>query len=160
MEAWTEFCLAQIGASAALAGLIFVGVSINLAKVIAIPHLVTLSLEAILALATVLGQCSILLAPHQPSERVGVEILAFAVLVWLTLTVVQRRTYTRAPREHRRDYWRLFLPGQLAMLAFAAAGVLLIAGDESGLILFLPATLLCYAAALNYAWILLIEINR
>ena len=160
MEDWAEYCVAQIGASAALAGLIFVGVSINLAKVIAIPQLVSLSLEAILLLATVLGECSILLAPGQPPARIGAEILVLALALWAILSLLQRRTFSRAPREYRRDYWRHFVPGQLAMLAFAVAGAWLMMGGEAGLIFFLPGTLLCYAAAFNYAWILLIEINR
>ena len=160
MEGWTEFCLAQIGASAALAGLVFVGVSINLTRIIVIPQLVTLALEAILTLATVLGVCSILLVPDQPVDRVGVEILGFSLLLWITITVLQRRTYRRAPAEYRGDYWKHFIPGQVALFAFIAAGAWLLVGGDDGLILYLPGTLLCYAAALNYAWVLLIEINR
>ena len=39
MSGWEGFFAAQVGASAALAGLIFVGVSLNLAKVLDSPHL-------------------------------------------------------------------------------------------------------------------------
>ena len=46
------------------------------------------------------------------------------------------------------------------MAAFSAAGFCSLAGVTTGLILYLPAILLCYAVALNYAWVLLIEINR
>ncbi len=160
MDGWSEFCVAQIGASAALAGLVFVGVSINLAKVAAIPQLVSLSLEAILVLATVLGECSILIVPDQPVARLGVEVLVFSLALWLALSIVQFRTFRGTPSEFRRGYWKHFAPGQGAMVAFTGVGIWVLTGDESGLILYLPGTLLCYAAALNYAWVLLIEVNR
>jgi hypothetical protein len=43
---WSEFFVAQAGAAAVLAGLVFVGVSINLDKIIGIPSLPSRVLEA------------------------------------------------------------------------------------------------------------------
>lgn len=160
MDGWADFCVAQIGASAALAGLVFVGVSINLATITAKAPFVGIILEAMLALALVLGACSILITPHQPPALVGGEILAFSLALWLALCSVQRRIYLQTPTRCRRNYWQHVSPGQAAMLTFIAAGIWLLAGGTTGLILYLPGTLLCYAAALNYAWDLLIEINR
>lgn len=160
MEGWADFCVAQVGASAALAGLVFVGVSINLTKIMGIPQLVDIALEAMLVLVTVLGECSILLAPHQPPTRVGGEIVAFSIGLWLGLSFLQRHIYLQTPAVHRRDHWPHFGASQVALLAFIASGIWLLVDGEAGLILYLPATLLCYTAALSDAWVLLIEINR
>ncbi len=39
MTGWENFFVAEVGASAALAGLIFVGVSINLNRILSLPRL-------------------------------------------------------------------------------------------------------------------------
>lgn len=51
---WSDFALAQLGASAALLGLVFVGLSINLRDVIGSTSLVNRAAEAVIALAGVL----------------------------------------------------------------------------------------------------------
>jgi len=54
MTGWANFFLAQVSAAAALTGLIFVAVSINLTKILAYPTLPGRALEALLYLLTVL----------------------------------------------------------------------------------------------------------
>ena len=39
MEAWTDFFVAEVGAAAALAGLLVVAISINIAKIMGFPLL-------------------------------------------------------------------------------------------------------------------------
>ena len=51
---WSDFALAQLGASAALLGLVFVGLSINLRDVIGSTSLVNRAAEAVIALVGVL----------------------------------------------------------------------------------------------------------
>ena len=101
IEAWADFCVAQIGASAALAGLVFVGASINLAKIIEYPRLVGLVLEAILMLSIVLGEASILLAPHHSLAWAGGEIIIFSVVLWIGVGIVQRRVFCQTAPEYR-----------------------------------------------------------
>ncbi len=47
MSGWENFLVAQVGASAALAGLVFVGVSINLARILSSGSLPEYALEAL-----------------------------------------------------------------------------------------------------------------
>ena len=65
MNAWESFVVAEVGASAVLAGLVFVGLSINLDKIIADPGLPGRALEALVALTVVLVVSSLLLVPGQ-----------------------------------------------------------------------------------------------
>src|SRR5260370_34067383 len=67
MTGWANFFLAQVGASAALTGLIFVAVSINLTKILAYPTLPGRALEALLYLLTVLVIGTLGLVPGQPA---------------------------------------------------------------------------------------------
>jgi len=66
MSGWDNFFIAQVGASAAFAGLVFVGVSINLTKIVAVPRQVGFALEALVVLLDVLITSSLLLVPGQP----------------------------------------------------------------------------------------------
>jgi hypothetical protein len=54
LSEWGNFFFAEVGASAALAGPVFVGASINLAQILKIPGLPERALEALIALMTVL----------------------------------------------------------------------------------------------------------
>ena len=54
MEQWQNFLLAETGASAALTGLDFVGVSINLKRILSLPKLPSRALAALLLLLMIL----------------------------------------------------------------------------------------------------------
>lgn len=160
MEGWADFCVAQIGASAALAGLVFVGITINLDEIMASPPLPNRALGAVLALATVLAESSVLLAPHRSPSRLGLTILLLALAFWLGLSALQRNTYRTTLPQYRRALVANFLLAQLASLSFVLAGAWVLLFGEGGLGWYLPGTLLCYLVALTEAWVLLIEIKR
>ena len=71
MSGWDSFFVAQVGASAALAGLVFVGVSINLTKIMSVADLPARALEAVVVLLSVLIESSLLLVPGQPTVLEG-----------------------------------------------------------------------------------------
>ncbi len=86
MIGWENFFIAEVGASAALLGLIFVGVSINLTRIISLPGLPNRALLALIILLTILVMCSLLLVPGQSQTLVGIELLVVGLLVWITAT--------------------------------------------------------------------------
>src|ERR1700749_3615983 len=86
---WSDFALAQLGASAALLGLVFVGMSINLKDFVGTPSLVNRALEAIVLLASVLIAATAVLIPNQSREVVGVELLVVGVLVAVVVLRLQ-----------------------------------------------------------------------
>ncbi|HEX7169325.1 MAG TPA: hypothetical protein VF206_00740, partial [Rubrobacter sp.] len=67
MEEWHEFFLAQAGAAGVLTGLVFVGVSINLEKIVSDPNsgLPGRAAEALILLVAVLTTSTLLLVPGQ-----------------------------------------------------------------------------------------------
>ena len=78
MGDWHDFFLAQAGAAGVLTGLVFVGVSINLEKILSDPTsgLAGRAAEALVLLVAVLTASCLLLVPGQGALLVGIEVLA------------------------------------------------------------------------------------
>ncbi|MDQ4001452.1 MAG: hypothetical protein M3283_10730, partial [Actinomycetota bacterium] len=81
MDEWHDFFLAAAGAAAVLAGLVFVGLSINLDTIMATPTygLPGRALEALVLLMAVLIVTCLLLVPAQGMVLAGVEVLVVGV---------------------------------------------------------------------------------
>jgi modulator of FtsH protease len=75
--------MAEAGASAALTGLIFVGVSLNLSKILSIRMLPDRALEALILLLSALTFSCLLLVPVHSHVVVGIEVLSLGLLLWL-----------------------------------------------------------------------------
>ena len=77
MNAWHDFFLAQAGAAGVLTGLVFVGVSINLQKIVSDPNsgLVGRAAEALVLLLAVLIASVLVLVPGQGAGLLGAEVL-------------------------------------------------------------------------------------
>lgn len=156
---WSNFLVAQVSAAAALTGLIFVAVSINLTKILEFPGVSTRAGEAILLLLGVLLICSVALVPNQPMRILGIELTTIAALLWLPVTA--RHLGYRRPHDHQWWWFTLrVVLCQMAMLSFCIAGVLLIVGRNEGMYWLVPGCLMSFVAGVYSAWVLLIEILR
>ena len=160
MNGWENFLSAEVGASATLAGLIFVGVSINLARILSIAALPSRALQALLFLVAILIDSSLLLVPRQSMTAVGAELLIVSILLWTMATgsdiVALRKT------EHKyRHFVKINLAvNQLVVLPYVISGVVVLVRGATGLYWLVPAVLLSFVKAIADAWVLLIEINR
>lgn len=160
MAGWDNFFIAEVGASAALAGLIFVGVSINLAKILAYASLPERALEALLALFAVLFASSLMLIPGQSLALVGAELLGLGLIIWIAILRLQINNIRRMKAEFRRSFLPVVVVGQAATFSFIVTGFLTLVWGSNGLYFVVPATLLSFCFAFIDAWVLLIEINR
>ena len=157
---WDDFFMAQVGASAALAGLLFVGLSINLSKILASRSLPDRAEKALAILVLILMISSLFLIPGQSPTEFGVELLAVAfagggAVVALSYLVL-RDSDPRYRRSARAEL--AYASGIVALYAFG--GALTLAGSPYGTFPFVPAVLLSYLTAILDAWVLLVEINR
>jgi modulator of FtsH protease len=158
MQGWSNFLVAELGAAAALTGLLFVAVSINLDRILKFPHLPTRAAEGLLALMSVVVVSTFALIPRQTMRTYGVEICATGLLTWAMHTVALARS-----RKFDRQYVSFtsrFLLNQLPPLPFVISGALLIAGRTAGVFWIVPGVLLSFAAGIFGAWVLLVEIQR
>jgi len=160
MAGWENFFLAQVGASAALAGLVFVSVSISLPKILVQATLPRRAFQALAVLVQILVTASLALVPGQPLSFLGIEILALALAVWIMVAVFDLRLLRSASGEYR---WRAVsrtVLSEITAILYAVAGIAIaLAGDE-GLYWLVPAMLLAFVVAMIDAWVLLVEINR
>jgi hypothetical protein len=95
-SAWQDFGVAAAGASAALAGLVVVAVSINLDRVLRYPWLPDRVGETVSLLVALLIESLVLLAPGQSRVALGAEMLVIGAAAWAVVTTTQVRL-----RRHR-----------------------------------------------------------
>jgi hypothetical protein len=155
---WENFFVAEAGAAAALSGLLFVAVSINLPRILALPHLPERAGEALMILMSVLVVATFGLVPGQSRTALGAEIAGTGLVVFCASTRFQVRAY----RDVRTRPWLAtrVTTTQIACLPFVIAGVLLAAGNARAIYGLVPGTILSFAAGVLNAWVLLVEIQR
>ena len=156
---WETFFAAEVSAAAALTGLLFVAVSINLTRILAFPQLPGRAAETLLMLVGVLVVSTLSLVPGQSRVALGAEILTVGLCVWAVPVVMQLRL-GHVPGAPRRWMTTRVVTHQLGSLPTLAAGVSLLAGAGGGLYWLLPGILLSIGGSILNAWVLLIEIQR
>ncbi len=160
MPSWDQFYAAQVGASAALTGLLFVGISLNMTKILAVPALPARAMKSLALLVTVLILSSLELIPGESDLAFGILLLAVVasatyVVVRLSATVLRLN-----PAEYRRvAAYELAVVGVVAVLYFGAAGAALF-GDALSSYLVVAGMLLSIVIAIIDSWVLLVEVNR
>lgn len=161
---WSEFFLAAAGATAALSGLIFVGLSVNVRTVIDLdkrtgaPLLTGRAIEALVALLNVLVISIVALTPTIPRGVLAAFILVVAGESGISPFRVLQATRGQ-PAVEKATLLRLVMAVALT-LSLLLSGVTLAAGTGGGLF-WLPAAfvLAIFVAAVN-AWVLLVEVLR
>jgi hypothetical protein len=157
---WTDFCAAMVGATAALSGLLFVAVSLNLDHIVKGPRFLPhRAAETLASLLFVLAACAFALVP-QNIRLVGVEILV-VVIPLLLLSLRSQLAY----RNKRADDPTLWLVSRMTATALATvpgllAGISLAVHWGGGMYWLVPLTILGIGGAVYNAWVLLIEIVR
>jgi hypothetical protein len=82
MNAWTNFLIAAAGASAALAGLVIVAISVNISRILSFRHLPSRAAATIGTLLLILVASMAGLIP-QSLEAFGIEMVFFGMVCWL-----------------------------------------------------------------------------
>jgi hypothetical protein len=157
---WDTFFAAQLGASAALAGLLFVGISINMTTILKHSLLVNRALQSLILLGTILVVSSFSLVPDQSVMFLGVELLIVGASVLAMVTSLSIRNLRAVEKQYRRSQIGESLLAEVAVLSYAAAGIVTITLGSDGVNLLVPAVVVSFVIALIDAWVLLVEINR
>ena len=160
MTEWNSLFAATAGASATLTGLLFVGVSINLTKVLSTAALPKRALVSIILLLMILVFSILVLMPGQTFTALGIRILALSVIAWIILLVIDFRKVGQLPKEFKKHYISNVVLDQTAVLFYLISAIVIIAEGERGLYYFVAAILFSFVKAIIDAWVLLVEINR
>ena len=155
---WENFFVAEAGASAALTGLVFVAVSINLTRILSFPNLPGRAAQALQVLFLVLVISTLGLVPGQSAKLFGTEILAASAVGIFGASWIQFRDRLHA----QRGSWvlSLILTSQAPLVPFVVCGVLLYKGYPSALYWLVAGTVFSFVAGVINAWVLLVEILR
>jgi hypothetical protein len=160
LDSWSEFFVAAAGASAALAGLIIVAMSVSIDALVKIPGMTSRGATAIamLVLVTVVALAG--LVPEGDGMfgvavivLSGVGLLISLQSLWVLMTT---STGTRATLA-------AFVKGALSIVPFAAlivGGVLVTTGAAAGLLWIAFGSLVAFVIAVVAAWVMLVEIRR
>ena len=166
MAAWESFFVTAGGAAAVLAGLIFVGISINLQKVLARTVVSRGAWVSLLTLIEVLMVSLFILIPEQPLPILGAEIGSVGLLCWIVMTIVTLYQLARARQDGfpEGQVWygkiAMILLSQLITLPFVIGGLLLLLNIKSGIYWTLPGTLSALPYSLYMGWVLTVEVTR
>ncbi len=156
---WHDYFLATSGAGAALAGLVFVALSINLREILKGPFLVSRAGEAVTLLVEIVIVGLFGLTPGIDSAVLGVLIAATGLIVWGVVTRARIRAFGAPGPTLWQRIWA-FGVTELATIPVVIAGASLIAGTGGGLYWLIVGVAFGIAASMVDAWVLLVEILR
>lgn len=157
---WSDLFVATAGASAALAGLVFVAISINIERILKLEGLPERGLETIMLLVGVLVVSIIGLIPGQGHVALGIELLVFVLLLaggLAQLPALGLGHGVSQPRAWLLGRWTSRYGGTL-LLGVGALSILAAAGG--GLYWTVAGIVLAVIGAVTNAWVLLVEILR
>jgi hypothetical protein len=159
---WSGFLAVAAEVMATLTGLIFVAVSINLARIVEFPGLPERAAETIVQLLGALIISLIALVPGQSALLVGLELAVGGAILWILQTRLQLRSFRKlrsSEASDRRPIITIAL-AQLAAVPFVLAGITLALGTLGGLYWLVPGLIFSMIIGVATAWVLLVEILR
>lgn len=159
LEQWSNYFVMVGGGAAALAGLIFVALSINPAIIIRNPTHKNRAINMLSGFTAVFMACSLALIGNQSLGALGIEWFA----LWLIATGIFVRGYVIAIRAGVSSIG-LTLPrlagGTLCYIGEVIGAVLLLAGRSSGLYVAAVATIVLFGFLISGAWLLIVGIHE
>jgi putative flippase GtrA len=160
VSSWQTFFSAEIGASAALTGLVMVAASVNLPRIMSHELLPGRAAETVIALGGALALSSLLLLPGQPAIAQGIECgLIGATSLAAPFTFQLHAHRSAFSHSQSRPLVRAVL-SSLVGVPLLVAGGLLFWGDFDGLYWAAAGLILSLVVGIIGAWVLLVEINR
>ncbi len=161
LEEWSEFNVAMVGATAALAGLLIVAMSVNIAEIMKSPSLPPRAAASIAALVLAMAAGALALVPGQPPALYGVELLLGSAVASvmqvhaIRVVLLDDRPATPVQRAGKG------IVGTLPVAAFVVGGTLLVVGAvPAGLVAAAVGSVLAVVSAVVMAWVVLVEVLR
>jgi modulator of FtsH protease len=165
MGEWNDFFLATSAAAGVLTGLVFVGVSINLEKIVSQSEsgLPGRAAEALILLLNVLTVSILLLVPGQSNLLIGGEVLVVGVAAYawiVTIQLLHLRNWSTISSDLRMPQVLRVTFAQVSTLPIVISGIAVLTVGFDGLYWIVAGMVFSTLAAMFDAWVLLVEINR
>jgi modulator of FtsH protease len=157
---WSDFFVASAGAASALAGLVFVSLSINLERIIKLPGVSGRAAETLMLLAGSLSAALITLIPQLSPVQLGLALCVVVLPTWIAPMVIQRRAVRHHVYPNRWSAVRRTLLHQTATLPGVLAALSLCNLLPGGIAWLAVGVIASILVAVVNAWVLLVEIVR
>ena len=157
---WGLAFTATASAAAALTGLLFVALSINLRQIIANSGLIARAIEVLIVLTAALILSTLLLMPGQPIGAAATEIIVTAIAVSAVTGRIQLLTDRRALGISRLAFASRVLGAHTGPLLLVVGAISLLTMTGGGLYWVVPALLAMIVVSIIGAWVMLVEILR
>jgi hypothetical protein len=159
LEQWKDFFVMVGGGAAALAGLIFVAISISPAIIIRNSTHKNRAINMLTGFTAVFMACALALIGNQSISALGLEW----ALLWVVATIVFIRGYVVALRAGMSSVG-LTAPrlagGTICYLGEVLGAVMLVFGNMAGLYVAAVATIVLFGFLISGAWLLVIGIHQ
>jgi hypothetical protein len=156
-EQWHDFFVMVGGGAAALAGLVFVAMSVNLTVIAQDPTHKNRAVATLTGFTGVFMTCALALIGNQNHQWIGAEWL----VVSLVPTVTYIRVYIRARQLGKSSIGLSivrFIEGTTCYVAQITGAAFLISGHIAGLYVASVAMVLSFAFFISGAWLLIIGV--
>jgi hypothetical protein len=160
VEDWGNFASAELGAAAALAGLLFVGLSMNLKEILDSPWLPGRSMVALTVLVGVLIVSSYMLIPGQGLAALGIEVAATGLLLCVFCTYSAIGSQRSKGKQFLLGFSLNLALLEASLVPYVIGGLMLVAGMAQGFYWIAAAMIVSFVKAVVDSWVLLVEINR
>jgi hypothetical protein len=157
---WAEFAVAVAGSAAVLTGLIFVAVSINIERILAVRGLPGRAGESVAMFLGVLVLSLLMLVPDQSERALGVEITVVGAIYLVGLLAILVPGLTARSRQPASWQVTRVVAAIAASLPAVVCGVSLLTGGGGGLYWLVPCFLVSFGVGIGNAWVLLVEVVR
>ena len=156
---WNEFNLGILGATAALAGLVIVAASVNIAEIVKSRSLTARLGAGIATLVLAITASALALFPGMTFVAYGAAVLASALIAMVFNAHAARTIAQNTGPQNRYKVPRAgvnFLPAAI----YATGSAMLIAGEPAGLVVVAVGAIVAIPVALLISWIVLVEVLR
>ena len=158
LEPWHDLFVMSGSAAAALAGLLFVAVSLNLEHVLKYNNLPALAAQSVAVLIELVLLSAFALAPDQGPIAFGAEVLATGAALAVIVLVPNLRSLAAVDRRAWKA--RRVVVAVAPTVPVLVAGVLLLVGASGALDWLLAEIVTGLTVSAYNAWVLLVEIRR
>jgi hypothetical protein len=159
LEGWSDFHVAMMGAAAALAGLLIVAASVNIAEVIKSAAIsARLGAGLVGLVLAIVGSALGLIPDVAPLAYGGTTLVAAVVAAGFQVHAARGIYADRHPANRFKTAKALV--GFLPPACYLVGAVLLTGGAPTGMLFFAAGAIAAIVAALTISWIALVEILR
>ncbi|WP_404434039.1 hypothetical protein LG299_05755 [Microbacterium lacus] len=156
---WTDFHVAIVGATAALAGLVIVAASVNISVIVKSRTLTARLGSGIVMLVLALAVSAVALMPRITDAWFGAVMLGLAMAA-LILQISTARLLAKDPDPLDQKRWAKALIGFLPPTAYIVASALLLVDQPTAMFVSACGALIAIVAALVVSWVALVEVLR